>query len=270
MDRPLVMLFRAFPFAKKAISKGLYQFLAWRYPAADWNFMNYGFAALGPGPGELALEPADEADRNCIQLYHHVAGAVDLAGLEVLEVGSGRGGGASYIMRYLNPKSVVGLDYSAQAVALSNERHKTPGLSFRQGDAEALPFDDNSLDVVVNVESSHCYPSMEKFLAEVERVMRPGGHFLFTDFRPRSQVDALREHLRRSRLTLVRETDVMPHVIKALELDSESKKALIRKMAGGLLAKPFQTFAGTEGSKTHARFRDGEVAYLSFVLRKDA
>ena len=54
--------------------------------------MNYGYIDLN---GELPLElnPDDEEDRYFIQLYHHVATAVDIQGKDVLEVGSGRGGG---------------------------------------------------------------------------------------------------------------------------------------------------------------------------------
>jgi hypothetical protein len=56
----------------------------------------------------LRLAETDEPDRHWIQLYHHVAGAVDLEKCTVLEVGSGRGGGASFIKRYLRPASVIG------------------------------------------------------------------------------------------------------------------------------------------------------------------
>jgi fatty-acid O-methyltransferase len=43
------------------------------------------------------------------------------------------------------------------------------------GDAENLPFPQVSFDAVINVESAHCYGSIERFLAEVHRVLRPGG-----------------------------------------------------------------------------------------------
>ena len=49
------------------------------------------------------------------------------------------------------------------------------------GDAEHLPFDDESFDVVTNLESSHTYPDLRAFLGEVRRVLRPGGWFLHTD-----------------------------------------------------------------------------------------
>ena len=114
---------------------------------------------------KLALEENDEPDRYFIQLYHHVASAVDLEDKEVLEVGSGRGGGSSYIKRYLKPRRMVGIDFSANAVAFCNDAYSVDGLSYQTGDAEHLPFEDESFDAVVNVESSHCYGSMEAFLA---------------------------------------------------------------------------------------------------------
>ena len=49
------------------------------------------------------------------------------------------------------------------------------------GDAENLPFDDASFDVVTNLESSHTYPDIRAFLGQVRRVLRPGGWFLHTD-----------------------------------------------------------------------------------------
>src|ERR1700690_3091246 len=52
-----------------------------------------------------------------------------------------------------------------------------------QGDAENLPFEKNTFDVVINVEASHCYPNFPRFLSEVARVLRHGGHFLYADFR---------------------------------------------------------------------------------------
>ena len=71
--------------------------------------MNYGYAA---GREPLALDPADEPDRFCIQLYAHVLDGVDVTGTDVLEVGSGRGGGASWISRSLAPSTTTGVDFA--------------------------------------------------------------------------------------------------------------------------------------------------------------
>ena len=60
-----------------------------------------------------------------------------------------------------------------------------------QGDAQNLPFPDESFDAVINVEASHIYPNFERFLGEVARVLRPGGHFLYADFRNRDGLPRL-------------------------------------------------------------------------------
>jgi SAM-dependent methyltransferase len=148
------------PWARKTLWKVWYQFLAGRFPVESWTFMNYGYQPLDPATPRLELDPADEPDRYSIQLYHRVASAAGpLDGKDVLEVGSGRGGGASYVNRYLKPRKIIGADFSKHAVDLANARLAREGLSYVEGDAEKLPFEAGSFDVVLNVESSHCYPS---------------------------------------------------------------------------------------------------------------
>jgi len=93
---------------------------------------------------------------------------------------------------------MVGVDFSEDAVRLCNENYDVNGLSFKTGNAESLPFRNSSYDVVVNVESSHCYSSMDAFLAQVQRVLREGGYFLYADFRRKEDVENLRKSLTNS------------------------------------------------------------------------
>ena len=209
---------------KRFLWRRWYQYLA-GYQIRDWRFMNYGFSPLHPGEAPLSLQPADEPNRSNIQLYHHVASAVPLTGLDVLEVGCGRGGGASYVKRYLRPRQMTGIDFSAKAVRFCQANHHVEGLSFVRGDAEALPFADASFDAVLNVESSHCYGSMPSFLSQVKRVLRPGGHFLFADLRMARDIDRLHEQLLASGLTVLDRDDITPSVLAALRTDSERKLA---------------------------------------------
>ncbi|SIG06667.1 Probable methyltransferase [Mycobacteroides abscessus subsp. abscessus] len=94
----------------------------------------------------------------------------------MLEVGCGHGGGASYLVRALQPASYTGMDLNPDGISFCRRRHDLPGLEFVQGDAEDLPFPDESFDAVINVESSHLYPHFPVFLTEVARVLRPGGN----------------------------------------------------------------------------------------------
>ncbi len=229
--------------------------------------MNYGFAPA-TGDERPRLEPADEPDRYCIQLYHHVATQVDIRGMEALEVSSGRGGGASYIQRYLRPRATVGLDFSASAVRFCRRCHLVEGLSFQTGDAENLPFDGNVFDVVVNVEASHCYGSMDAFLSQIGRVLRPGGYFLYADFRSSNAIDSLSQELARAPLELVGERDITSNVLEALRLDSQRKQTLIEQRAGPVLRQAIEEFAAVEGSRMFRGFLTRERIYKSFVLRK--
>ncbi len=245
-----------------------YQHMAKTYQSQKWKCMNYSFAPLEGPPEMIELDPADAISRYSLQLYHHVVSSVDLTGLEVLEVGSGRGGGADYIKRYLKPKKVVGVDFAKDAVKFCNATYDVQGLSFKVGNAMNLPFEDESFDVVVNVESSHCYPSMESFLAQVNRVLRKGGYFLFADLRYGKEAGLLREQLRQSGLTIVKETDITANVVRGLQMDSAQRTAMIKQTIKKGMIKTFLKFTGTEDSEIFNKFKNREATYMSCVLQK--
>jgi ubiquinone/menaquinone biosynthesis C-methylase UbiE len=254
------------PGFRKVLWRAWYDYLARSHRLPEWTFMNYGYAVASDQT--LPLDAQDEPDRQWIQLYHHVAAAIDLTGSTVLEVGSGRGGGASFIKRYLKPARMIGVDLSSQAVGLSRERHRVEGLEFCVGDAEHLSFEDSSLDAVVNVESSHCYPSFDRFLNEVRRVLRPGGHFLYADFRDRENLAAWQKSLQNSELALLRENEITANVVAALDLDDARKLDLIATIVPRPLQTSFRDFAAVRGSTLYEGFRRGRFSYRSFVLQK--
>jgi SAM-dependent methyltransferase len=170
---------------RKAIWQLWYPYLTRRLRSEEVLFLNYAFET--DPPVGLKLDPADEPNRACIQLYHHVATQVDLQGKNVLEVSCGHGGGASWLTRTLHPASYTGLDLNPTGIAFCKKRHQVPGLRFVQGDAQSLSFPPQTFDAVINVEASHCYPDFPGFLAKVARVLKTGGHFLYADFRFRDQ-----------------------------------------------------------------------------------
>ena len=254
------------PGFRKRLWRAWYEYLAGSYRVTEWAFMNFGYAVSDVKT--LSLAEADEPDRHCIQLYDHVAGTIDLSGCTVLEVGSGRGGGSSFIRRYKRPARMVGVDLSKKAVDFCRVTHRMDGLEFRVGDAERLPFQDNSFDAVINVESSHCYPAFETFLSEVRRVLRPGGYFLYADFRERTAVDAWRSALERSGLEILHETIITPNVVTALERDSDRKREWIDQIIPGIIRPSFLEFAAVRGSGLFESFRSGKLVYISFVFRR--
>jgi SAM-dependent methyltransferase len=82
---------------------------------------------------------------------------------------------------------VIGLDFSPDMLAQARGRH--PSLDFRQGDAEALPFEDGEFDAVVINFGLHHFPFPARALAQANRVLRPGGKLAFTTWAsPRDHV----------------------------------------------------------------------------------
>jgi ubiquinone/menaquinone biosynthesis C-methylase UbiE len=141
-------------------------------------FMNLGFL---DGADEEGDDSVRIADHLAARLYQATLAGVGLENRTVLEVGCGHGGGAAYLAGRYGPRMLIGVDLNRRHVALCRDKQKAPNLQFRRGDAEALPVDASSTDVVINIESSHCYPSRRRFIAEVARVLRPGGTFLLAD-----------------------------------------------------------------------------------------
>jgi ubiquinone/menaquinone biosynthesis C-methylase UbiE len=255
--------------AKNGLNKGLYRYLARRAGEhEDLLFWNFGFADPGSNGKKLLLEDSDEKHRYCIQLYDHVASAVDLKGQDVLEVGCGCGGGSSFIMKRHFPRSYSAVDQAEEAIELCQRRHSAPGLSFFCGRAESLPFERNTFDVVINVESSHAYGSFDHFLREVQRVLRLNGYFLFTDFRHRDRMDQLRRSLEDSGFQIHKEEIITPHVLRAMELDHERKMSLLNRKAPKLLLNSLKYWWGTRDSKRYELFSSGEETYFSYVLQK--
>jgi ubiquinone/menaquinone biosynthesis C-methylase UbiE len=252
------------PRAKRWLWRTWYQFLARRYRDPSWTFMNYGYRADPP----LALAAEDENDRYCIQLYDAVAAGAPLAGREVLEVGSGRGGGAAFVARHHAPARMVAIDRSPRAVAFCQTRFDVPRLSFQAGDAEHLPFGDVSFDAVLNVESSHCYGRIADFFAEVRRVLRPNGRFLYADFRPRGDVDAWRAQLSAAGFRIEAELDLTPGIVAALDADDARKRSLIAQFVDRPLAGVFQQFAAVRGSALYEEMRAGALSYRAFTAAR--
>jgi ubiquinone/menaquinone biosynthesis C-methylase UbiE len=232
-------------------------------------FLNYGYVDLDPGAERLELPAEDEEQRYQIQLYHHVASAIDWTGLEALEVSSGRGGGADYISRRFMPHSYTGVDLSTEAVRFCSRHFSAEGLSFEQGDAESLHFSDNAFDVVLNLEASLYYPNVERFLSHVVRILKPGGHFLYADMRYTEEIDGWRTQMKNTGLELLKAEDITPNVVKALALDQDRKRNLVERYTPRILHKAFAHFGGISGDGlARGEPKVGERNYLFFVFRK--
>jgi ubiquinone/menaquinone biosynthesis C-methylase UbiE len=133
-------------------------------------------------------------------------------------------------VRTLRPASYVGLDLNPTGIEFCRSRHKLDGLEFEQGDAQELPFADESFDAVINIESSHLYPRFPRFLAEVERVLKPGGHFLYADARTSYEFPAWEEALANAPLRVVSKRVINDEVMRGMEKHQERWKYVIDRV----------------------------------------
>ena len=163
-------------------------------------------AGLEPLPSLADLESDAGLKRCCASVYEHPAvrwllgdelhpggeattrRALELAGVmpgdRLLDVASGHGASALLAARELGCR-VVGLEYGPRAVQDATAAARTAGLqarvSFRRGDAEALPFESASFDAVL-CECSLCtFPDKARAASELRRVLRPGGRLALCD-----------------------------------------------------------------------------------------
>jgi ubiquinone/menaquinone biosynthesis C-methylase UbiE len=255
-----------YPVFRRIIWKPVYETIAKKIKVEDWEFMNYGYAPFDYET-PLILQPKDEINRYSLQLYHYLVSVLEVSGAEMLEIGSGRGGGANYIKNYLKPKKITGLDIAFNAVKLANNRYAGEGLQFVQGNAEKLPFPDASFDVVINVESCHAYGSVPNFLKEVKRVLRPQGYFLCTDMRSPNGMQTLKNNMLATGMHLSIQEDITENVVHAIELEETVKQKRISENISKWFAKSFKEFAGVQGSKIHRDLKNCSLVYHRFVMQ---
>jgi ubiquinone/menaquinone biosynthesis C-methylase UbiE len=244
-----------------------YRFLSRLLVRDDVLFLNYGYEE--DPPLALPLAASDEPDRFPIQLYHRTATQVDLAGKKVLEVSCGHGGGASYLMRTLHPASYTGLDLNTIGIEFCRKRHNLPGLDFVQGNAESLPFPDQSFDAVINVEAAINYQNASRFFAEVERVLRPGGHFLYADIRYADGIAAWEAELANIPVRLESEQVINAEVMRGLEKNRFLDQITRRLPSIAFLRGIANDYAGGPGSLIYHRLENGEASYRLFCFAKD-
>jgi ubiquinone/menaquinone biosynthesis C-methylase UbiE len=99
----------------------------------------------------------------------------------ILDIGCGGGRTVSKLAALAPAGKVVGLDYSAASVAVSQETNaeevKAGRVAIEQGSVAALPFPDRTFDVVTAVETHYYWPDLPTNVGEVLRVLKPGGTF---------------------------------------------------------------------------------------------
>ena len=228
-------------------------------------FLNYGYRPDHHPRHAVVDVPEHYINKNSVRLVLELIGDCPLAGRRVLDVGCGRGGTVHVIKAMFNALTITGLDLSPEAIAFCRQAHADPQVSFLEGDAERLPFDSGSFDVVTNVESSHSYPDVGAFYAGVFRVLSPGGSFLYTDLQPVQQMDTNLDSLKRLGFAVERDTDITPNVLLSSD---EVARTRVQAFDAANDSTLMQNFLATPESQVYDEMKSGRWKYRILRLKK--
>lgn len=129
----------------------------WDADSAEWYAERYGeYATNRLGIDAVALQPQDR----------------------VLDIGCGTGAALRHAARRVTHGELVGVDPVPRMLEIAEERRGNCPIAFRLGTASALPAATGSWDVVLAFDSMDHWASVAEGLAEVRRVLAPGGRFV--------------------------------------------------------------------------------------------
>jgi len=119
-------------------------------------------------------------------------------GARVLEIGCGRGAGSSIIKKAFHPSLLHSMDLDIGMIRMAGE-YLTPaekdGIAFYVGDAGSLPYPDETLDAVFGFGVLHHIEDWQAALAEITRVLKSGGTYVFEELYPSLYQNALTRHI---------------------------------------------------------------------------
>jgi SAM-dependent methyltransferase len=256
--------------AKKAAVRRFYQAVNGQLDASVAHehalFLNYGYVADGRNERAVIQLPRYAMNRNCVQLVLEVVGDCALKDCAVLDVGCGRGGTISVLDRFFEPRALVGVDLSPAAIEFCRRTHTSLRVRCAVADAELLPFDECKFDRVINIESSHSYPDVGAFYAEVARVLRTGGRFLYSDTIPTHVLPRRIKQMAALGLSLELSRDITPNVLRSCD---EAGAVNAQAFSADNAPEVLNDFLGVPESRTYELMRSRRTVYGIWRFRKD-
>ena len=159
----------------------------------QWNPDHFHMGLFEPGESPRYNERTSDSAGHARALERMIEVITAPAGIEerhhVVDAGCGVGGTAIYLASTLGCR-VTGINLSRLHLEMAEKkaqiRSKEDRVSFEYADcSSSLPFADNSVDVVVNIESARHYSNRKRFLEEVYRILKPGGKIVASDWMAR-------------------------------------------------------------------------------------
>jgi tocopherol O-methyltransferase len=145
----------------------------------------------------------------------------------ILDVGCGIGGSSLYLAGKFNAKA-TGITLSPVQARRAKERAMDAGLSgrtqFQVANAQAMPFADDSFDLVWSLESGEHMPDKTKFLQECYRVLKPGGRLILVTWCHRTTNDSPLTTDEQKHLQNIYRVYCLPYVISLAEYEAIARQ----------------------------------------------
>lgn len=233
--------------------------------------MNYGYAEKTESGHTIVLSNEEEAERFCYQLYHYMGTGLrkfpKLSRLTIVDVGCGRGGGISFLCKSLNPALAIGVDYCKRNIDFCNNNYSLGHLDFRCGHAENLPIESDSVNMILSIESVTEYYDLRKFLQEVDRVLKVGGHLLIADIIVSQHINAFEQSLASTGYDMEKE-DITENVLSAVKLEDKRRIEFIDQSVPRLYKGLLKKFTMMENSTLCQQLLSQECRFLAYKLSK--
>jgi len=203
------------------------------------------------------------------------AEALDYAGargVRVLDVGCGQGIDlANYA---LNGAEVTGVDLTPRHVSLARQHLEEMGLraEVREGDAEALPFEDSSYDRVSSNGVLHHTPNIDAALGEIRRVLRPEGEATVIVYNRRSFHYWIQQVLRHGLIErqLFQERSMAGVLARGVEISSIGARPLVRVYSPGQLRRMLTRAGFADVSAEVRHFHPGDTYITARLAHRPA
>jgi tocopherol O-methyltransferase len=151
----------------------------------------------------------------------------------ILDVGCGIGGSSLYLAEKFHARA-TGITLSPVQAARATERAQEANLSTRSqflvADAQAMPFADNSFDLVWSLESGEHMPDKTKFLQECYRVLKPGGKLIMVTWCHRPTDTSPLTADEQKHLQEIYRVYCLPYVISLPEYEAIARQLPLQKI----------------------------------------
>lgn len=237
------------------------------------HYLNWGYHSDGPDRDQACHRIAEhEPNHSQARLVLEIIGKTPLDGKRIMDIGCGRGGALALLQRFYTPTQLIGIDISPSNIAYCRQQHPGRRLRFQLGDACRLPHPDNSVDVVLNMESSGAYSDLPAFFGQVQRILVPQGYFCFSDVIDQESLPLLQEALSLCGLELQQHRSVRQEVLASRRRASPHLWRRLQQVLAELdnpsLHAELQQYLANPDSPLFAALEEGRADYIIQQWRK--